>query len=297
MDFVHISVCICTYRRPEWLRRLLVSLEAQLTDRLFSYSIVVADNDAAESAKSGVAEFAANSKLPVTYCVEPEKNIALVRNRAIAAATGTWIAFIDDDEFPVPEWLLRHYQACLKYRAAGALGPVRPHFDVVPPPWVKKCGLYDRPEHETGFILPWRESRTGNVLFRRDIIGNTAPPFDLRFPNGGEDQDFFRRMMANGNIFIWCNEAVVYETVPPIRWDIKVMVQRALLRGQNTYKHSDGHRGLLKSAIAIPAYSLLLPFFALFAPHLYVRYLIRLSDHLGKVMAALGISPVKQRAG
>jgi succinoglycan biosynthesis protein ExoM len=298
MAIPHISVCICTFRRPDWLRRLLLSLTQQRTEGLFTYSIVVADNDTLESAKSGVAEFAAGSTVPVIYCVEPEKNIALVRNRAIASASGDWIAFIDDDEFPIPEWLLRLFQACLVHQAAGALGPVRPHFEVVPPSWVKKSGLYDRREFETGFVLPWRESRTGNVLFRKGIIPETEPPFDSLFPNGGEDQDFFRRMMAEGHRFVWCNEAVVLETVPPIRWNKKVMMQRALLRGQNTYKHAKGaSRGLVKSLVAIPVYVVALPFCALGGTHLVMRYLIKLCDHVGKLMAALGINSVKERAG
>src|SRR5437867_3066558 len=190
----HISVCICTYRRSEWLRRLLLSLQRQRTSGLFTYSIVVADNDVSESARAVVAEFASAAAPPI-YCVEPVKNIALVRNRAIATATGNWVAFIDDDEFAVEEWLLRLFQACTNHQVQGALGPVRPHFEAEPPAWVRRCGLYDRPEHDTGFAMSWRESRTGNVLFRRDILPVGDPPFALEFPNGGEDQDFFRRMM------------------------------------------------------------------------------------------------------
>lgn len=298
MPLPHISVCICTYRRPEWLRRLLVSLEKQVTQGRFTYSAVVADNDATESARAGVEAFAAGSALNVTYCVEPEKNIALVRNRAISAATGDWIAFIDDDEFPVEDWLRLLLEACERHSAQGALGPVRPHYEVTPPSWVPKCGLYDRPEYPTGTVLPWRETRTGNVLFRRDIIPAGEPPFDARFPNGGEDQDFFRRLIARGHRFVWCNEAVAYETVPPIRWDRSVMVRRALLRGRNTLKHSGGGLGsILKSVVAVVAYGLALPPLALVATHLYVRYLVKFCDHLGKVLAALGLNWVKERAG
>ena len=40
-----VSVCIATYRRPEGLRRLLESLEAQALPEDFSVEIVVVDND------------------------------------------------------------------------------------------------------------------------------------------------------------------------------------------------------------------------------------------------------------
>ena len=50
----HISVCICTYKRPELLRRLLSKLKEQKTEGLFEYSIVIVDNDRAESARQTV---------------------------------------------------------------------------------------------------------------------------------------------------------------------------------------------------------------------------------------------------
>jgi glycosyltransferase involved in cell wall biosynthesis len=299
-DSDHISVCICTYRRPDWLRRLLRVLQQQQTADRFGVSIVVADNDAAESAREIVAEVAKLATVPIHYCVEPTRNIALARNRAIAVATGDWIAFIDDDEVPIPEWLLRLRQACLDHQTHGALGPVRSHFEQPPPAWVPRSGLYDRPEHATGFVLSWPECRTGNVLFRREILPADGPAFSPDFPNGGEDQDFFRRLIARGHRFIWCNEAVVYETVPPIRWDKRVLMRRALLRGRNTLKHTRGlalARSLLISLVAVPVYALLLPILAVIGTHLYMRYLIRLCDHLGKVLAAVGLNRIRERAG
>lgn len=41
----HISVCICTFKRPSLLLRLLKELAGQETQGLFTYSIVVVDND------------------------------------------------------------------------------------------------------------------------------------------------------------------------------------------------------------------------------------------------------------
>ena len=40
----HLCVCICTYKRLPFLKRLLTELAAQETDDLFTYSVVVADN-------------------------------------------------------------------------------------------------------------------------------------------------------------------------------------------------------------------------------------------------------------
>src|SRR5690348_286540 len=83
----HISVCVCTFKRLELLKRLLEDLAKQQTDGCFSYSIVIADNDSMRSSEATVSEFAATASIPVTYCVEPRQNISLTRNRAIANST------------------------------------------------------------------------------------------------------------------------------------------------------------------------------------------------------------------
>ena len=129
----HISVCICTYRRPELLPRTLAGLSGQETNGLFTYSIVVADNDHARSAEPVAAAFADSAKIYVKYCVEPQQNISLTRNQAVRNAEGDFIAFIDDDEFPTKSWLLTLFRTCKERGVDGVLGPVKPHFDEAPP--------------------------------------------------------------------------------------------------------------------------------------------------------------------
>ena len=83
MQANHINVCICTFKRGAMLLELLNKLEHQRTDNLFTYSIVVADNDHLRSGEAVVSQFAVKSAVPVRYCVEPRQNIALTRNKAI----------------------------------------------------------------------------------------------------------------------------------------------------------------------------------------------------------------------
>ena len=165
----------------------------------------------------------------MTYAVQPERNIALAHNTAVSHATGEFIAIIDDDEFPAPNWLLNLFRTCQAHQVAGVLGPVKPRFEHQPPQWLIKGGFYQRPTHPTGFVMPWEECRTGNVLFRRDILDSSEPPFRREFGSGGSDVDFFCRFIERGHCFIWCDEAVVFEVVPPSRWSRRFMIHRALL--------------------------------------------------------------------
>ena len=286
-----ISVCICTYKRPQLLKRTLQELAKQDTKGRLTYSIVVADNDNQHSAEPIIIAFRVVSSIETTYCVEPEQNIALVRNKCLEYAKGDYVAFIDDDEFPATDWLVTLLSVCEAHGADGVLGPVRPWFDQPPPRWLVRGRFCDRPEHVTGLWLHWRQTRTGNVLFRRQILEGIQGPFRREFGNGGEDQDFFRRMSQRGYRFVWCNEAVVYEVVPPDRWKRGYMWRRALLRGQNERLFLNV-RSIAKSILAVPFYVMILPFLLLLGQHLFMSYSIRLLDHIGKLLAVVGLRPL-----
>ena len=77
-----IAICIATYHRPEQLTKTLKSLP-QYFPEPYEGEIRVVDNDENRSAEQVVRAFAAQSRIPTHYRVEPEQNIALARNRAI----------------------------------------------------------------------------------------------------------------------------------------------------------------------------------------------------------------------
>jgi succinoglycan biosynthesis protein ExoM len=290
---MHISVCVCTYKRPLLLKRLLDELKRQNTDGLFTYSIVVADNDEAQSAAVVIEEARSGSAIQLAYCVEVRQNIALARNRVVANAKGDFLAFIDDDEFPDANWLLTLFNTCNAYNVDGVLGPVKRHFDETPPAWMLKSRFYDRRVNQTGMRVDWQEARTGNVLLKRSILKDDAMPFRPEF-RAGEDQDFFRRKIEAGFVFIWCAEAVAFEVVPPARWKRKYLLRKALLRGATAALQPNcGVASVAKSFLAVLAYAVALPFALLFGQHHFMTLLVKLCDHSGKLLIVMGINPIR----
>src|SRR5262245_12903674 len=140
-DRPHITVCICTFKRPRLLARLLDELRRQVTGDAFTYSIVVVENDPARSAQPVAEAFIAAGGIPLVFAIENQPNIARARNRAVAEARGEFIAFIDDDEYPVPEWLARLLAAAAAYQSDGVLAPVKPYFEHQPPRWLVQGGF------------------------------------------------------------------------------------------------------------------------------------------------------------
>lgn len=290
----HVCVGICTYKRPQLLKRLLDGLSRQDTGGLVTFSVLVADNDLAKSAESVVEEGRSSYGLVIEYCMEPTQNIALARNKIVANAKGDFLVFIDDDEFPTDRWLVTLVEACEKYNVDGALGPVKPHFDIEPPKWVIEGKFYDRPSYATGFVIDGAKGRTGNTLLRMALFDDSEARFKPEFLTG-EDQDFFRRMIAKGHKFIWCQEAMAYEVVPPGRWSRKFMVKRALLRGAVALRHPTcGPADIAKSVIAVPVYAALAPPSLLLGQGKFMLCVFKLFSHLGKVLALVGLNPVNE---
>jgi glycosyltransferase involved in cell wall biosynthesis len=275
---------------------LVAKLEGQATDGLFDYSVVIVDNDKDESARETAESLALQSKVSIVYYMEPEQNIARARNKGVENAKGDFIGFIDDDEFPGERWLLNLYEGVNHYGSDGILGPVLPHFEKEPPRWVLKGRFFDRSTHPTGHVLGWKNTRTGNALLRRELFKGDRKWFDPAFGSGGEDRDFFRRKIEEGRVFVWCNEAPVFETVPPERWKRTVLFKRGLVRGKMALNNAKSRPlSVLKSAVAIAIYTVFLPVFFVFSHHVFMKYLIKDCDHLGKILAFAGIDLVKEK--
>ena len=287
----HIAVCICTYKRPAELKRLLRALGEQKTEGLFTYSVVVVDNDAARTGEPAVEEMRGAMGIAVKYCAEPEKGIARARNRVIANADGDYFALIDDDEFPEADWLLTMLKACREYGVDGVLGPVKRHLADGAPGWLKRSSLYDRAVQPTGKEVEWRGARTGNALLKAAVFAGGEVPFDVKFA-AGEDQDFFRRKIEEGRRFVWVSDAVVWEELPPARWKRGYFLRKAMLYGSYAAKQPDcGAKSVLKSAIAVPLYAMALPFALVAGQHRFMTLLVKLCDHLGKLLSLVGIRP------
>jgi succinoglycan biosynthesis protein ExoM len=292
---MHVTVCILTYKRARFLDRLLKTLENQKTDGGLTYSVVVVDNDSKESGRPIVAVAQERKRIEVEYHLEPVQNLALARNRALSAAKGDFLAFIDDDEFPADDWLINLVRTAEEHKISCVMGPVLPHFEDKPASWVVRSGLFDRPRYPTRTPLAWNKTKTGNVLIRNTVFADPTYRFDPAFGVHSEDQDFFRRAMERGHQVIWCDTAVCYETQPPDRLTRMYMIRRALLRGSVAYKHPTAKaRLVLKSLLALPAYTIALPFLLIAGDHWFMLYFVKNCDHLGRLLAAVGC-PVEKR--
>lgn len=225
----HHIVAIGTFRRPEALGHALTSVSAQVRALAGpdTASIVVVDNDPAETGRVTAKRFA------VDYHVEPRPGIAAVRNRALVeTASATTVIFIDDDEVPEPGWL----EALLEmYRAttpSAVAGKVLTEFPPDVEPWVLASGAFRRPRRNHGQLMP--EAATNNLLLDQATLQRMNLRFDERFGlTGGSDSMFTRQLTAGGGTIRWAENAVVIEQEDPARFTRKWVLMRRFRFGNS----------------------------------------------------------------
>jgi succinoglycan biosynthesis protein ExoM len=226
-----ISICICTFRRTSVIDTLNSIARLNLP-RDVELEIVVVDNDADGYAGAAVRQWAAGATIPVTYAIEPRRNIAHARNRVMELALGERIALIDDDEVADPDWLKALLAAAQTYRADVVTGRVIALYPSDAPRWIVAADPLSRNWGPSGMFVT--TGSTANVLLDKAVITSRDIRFDPAFGlSGGEDTDFFSRLHAAGARIVIENAAVVRERVGLNRLDAAYLRLRAMRSGQS----------------------------------------------------------------
>lgn len=234
-----VAICVATWQRPALLAQCLAAINRLSLPEHYAFILIVADNDSGESARATVTDFSARARLATRYVCEPERGLASVRNRLLEAAlaeAADFICFIDDDEFPQPDWLAKHLAAIKHYRAEVVSGPVVPLHGDTP---AAKTPV--KSKRRSGQTPPHVGSN--NVLFRSLLAKEQGLRFDRRYDFiGGEDHEFFERSALNNNRHVWVAEAVVFETIPAERQTWKYLLYRHFTSGNsNVVKYRARH--------------------------------------------------------
>jgi succinoglycan biosynthesis protein ExoM len=246
-DWPSVSLCIPTFRRPEGLRQLL-SHVAALTYR-GPLGVVVVDNDGDQRAGDAVVrEMQSGFPFPLLGVVEPRPGQTYAYNAGFAAAARRpntdYVAVLDDDEYPAPQWLTEMIATAVRYRADIVGGPVFPIFED-PDHWLAKSSLYAPKRYVTGPVDMIYGA--GSMVIRRDVLDQYLDePFSHAFAfTGGSDLDFFVRCRRDGRSFAWADEAHVFETTPRSRTTPRWLLLRHFRKGSEATRidrlYAPGH--------------------------------------------------------
>lgn len=301
---VTLAVAVCTYHRPEALRKTLRAL----FDQKIRYAdacvhVVVIDNGTSSHSSGTLASM--SEGLPeawkLSYVHEPIPGVSSARNTALDSAFSSlgcdYVIFLDDDEIPTPKWLQSFIQMQDAKAADIVAGPVLPLFPPGAPLWSSDSKIFSRQRHLTGTRV--RLAGGGNLLITRRVF-ERGLRFDAIFGlTGGEDTDFLMRAHEAGFQVIWSDEAVVLEelTISRMRptdvwrraYRDGLNYSRALKRLEGTKAYPDRVLGTIK-AFAIGITFLLTCFLSW--PGRAIRGIQQLALGLG---FALGLSGIQSK--
>lgn len=158
-----------------------------------------------------------------------KNNIATARNIALEHAEHDLLIYIDDDGFPVPQWLELLTATLRQEDAQMVAGPTLPLYLFETPDWVKTVDLHNARNRSTGQVID--KTTAGNLMLRRSsVIGE---PFNEVYgESGGEDTEFLMRQFNAGLKLVWCKEAAVYEYIPKDKSSAKYFIKRFVVQGQ-----------------------------------------------------------------
>lgn len=249
---MRITVCACTFRRPDGLRALLDGLARQELPPgdAIETDFVIVDNEGSESARAACEAFRARCGRPVAYVVEARRGISHARNACLdhVPEASTFFAMIDDDEVPAPDWLAELVRA---QRATGAdvvQGAVVPRLPDTAPAWIRDGRFFGWPPDPFARASPPADgselpsAATNNVLVRCEPVRTLGLRFDPALGlRGGGDALFFRTLRRAGARLAYAARARVDEIVPP---------ERARLAYLARMQYRQGHKPLTMKLLA-----------------------------------------------
>ena len=115
---MNVSVIMLTYNRQEYVAR---AIEAILAQTMKEFEFVIVDNGSTDNSGKIAEEYAKrDSRIKVIH-LEKNINISTGRNAGLRAATGTYITFVDDDDFCEPDMLEFLYELAIENDAEIAI--------------------------------------------------------------------------------------------------------------------------------------------------------------------------------
>jgi GT2 family glycosyltransferase len=210
-----LSVIVCTRGRPGPLfSRCLAALAAQSDP---ADEVIVVDNNDPDAVEAGRSiRRAVQEAFPsARYVQETRPGLSAARNAGVRAATGSLIAFTDDDVEAHPDWVLRLRRAFTDPKVLAVTGLVLPAELDTAAQRAFETGMggfsqgyaplrFDHrffAEHLGRGVPVWRVGAGANMAFRAAAFADLGL-FDERLGAGvsgcSEDSEFWYRVLAAG---------------------------------------------------------------------------------------------------
>jgi glycosyltransferase involved in cell wall biosynthesis len=224
-----VTILICTYNRADLLAPTLDSM-AGLRAPGLSWEVLVVDNNSGDETRAVVERRQHAFPVPMRYAFEGRQGKSYALNSGCAIASGTVIAYTDDDVRVPADWLEHGVRPLLERVDIDYTGgPVRPMWECPPPRWLEPSGnlggtIAVKDHGSEPFIFEdRRKTPLGvNMAVRRELVERVGGfRVDLGRIGGsllGQEQaEFFYRTRAVDARGLYVPEMVLEHYVPARR--------------------------------------------------------------------------------
>jgi glycosyltransferase involved in cell wall biosynthesis len=214
-----ISVVVPTFDRLAMLREALASIrDVEGSGVEAEFEIVVGDNGLKEETRRLCLEYGA------IYVPVHGRGPSYARNAAMGAASGDFIAFLDDDD----TWLRGHIEPHLAYldthpdhdAVFGQVITTDPELNPVSAPWPEDPGSGDDLMRN---MLSGVFAQIGTVVARRSVIDSIGY-FDTQ-NMGGEDVDWLLRLATKNKLGFVATPSILFRGRAPTDAQERVRVR------------------------------------------------------------------------
>jgi GT2 family glycosyltransferase len=221
LDWPRVSVVVCTHNGAKTIRECCEGLSRlEYPD----FEVIVVDDGSSDDSKSIAREYG------YRVISTDHGGLSNARNVGWKAATGTIVAYLDDDAYPDPHWLAYLAASFLNSRHGGIGGP-----NITPPAdgAIADC-VANSPGNPTHVLLSDEiaEHIPGcNMAFRKAAL-EAVGGFDTQFRVAGDDVDICWKLRQHGYSLGFSPAAFV--------WHHRRNSLRAFWRQQINYGKAEG---------------------------------------------------------
>jgi glucosyl-dolichyl phosphate glucuronosyltransferase len=233
-----ISAIVCTHRIERWpsLLECLASLDNQSLQPLEIIVVVDGEPEIRERLNQRAGPV-------ITLSTPRPSGLSVARNLGLARASGTFVAFIDDDAVAEESWLKTLRAVLEDETVAGVGGSSLPDWEGNQPGWIPEELLWAVGCSYRGMPTTQSEVRNvygGSACFRRDIFTRFGG-FDVNLGRtavglaGCEETELCLRVQSKsrGLRFVHEPRAVIHHRVPAERQKAGYLLSRCASEGRS----------------------------------------------------------------
>lgn len=228
-----LSVVIPTYNGAQRLPAVLAYLSAQVVPPDLQWEIIIVDNNSQDETAAVAQHHQENwsSDVPLRYVFEPQQGLAFARQCGVDQAQGTFVGFLDDDNWPASDWVVAAVEFGQQHSDVGAYGgKTEAAFERPPEIPIKSIAKFlalqnygSQPYrlHPERQILP----AGAGIVVRRSAWLACIPRTLVRIAQGGDDYEISLRLAKNGWEIYYNPAMKIQHYIPAVRLEREYLLQ------------------------------------------------------------------------